>query len=204
MSGLPPPVPIHSCEEWGARPPRQAAVPSRPTDLVLHHMASPNRSLVADPTEARERAFELARRCQADHLARGWADTGQHFTVTRDGIVLEGRRGSLAAALAGGCVRGAHAADPDTGAADNGSWGTEHEGTYGTEAMPSAQWEASVKLQAWLALQCGLDTASIKGHRDTGCRTACPGDWFHAQLGRFRREAHGLKLAMQAGGGGEP
>lgn len=198
MTGIPPPFRIYACEEWGAHPPRHAATRTRPTALVLHHMASPNRSPVVEAVAAREKAFAVARRCQADHLANGWADTGQHFTITREGVVLEGRHGSLAAALAGQCVLAAHAADPDTDAFENESWGTEHEGTYSTEAMPPAQWEASVKLQAWLALQCGLDTATIKGHRDTGCRTACPGDWFHAQLGRLRHEAHELKKAMLA------
>lgn len=189
---------VYSTSDWGARPPEYSPFPeTTPTDMVVHHMDWPNRPLIADPHLALEEAFSVARRCQADHMdANGWADTGQHFTVTRDGIVLEGRHGSLAALLAGHCIHGAHAADADTGADDNNSWGVEHEGTYTTETMPQAQWDASVKLFAALAYSCNLDTATIKGHRDTGCSTACPGDWLEGQLDRFRVQAHQVKVGL--------
>jgi len=186
---------IYTCAEWGARPPLNAFAATTPSSVVWHHMDWPNRPLISDPQAALQKAFEIARRCQADHMdGNGWSDTGQHFTVTRDGIILEGRHGSLAAALAGHCLRGAHAADPDTGADANNSWGIEHEGTYTSEPMPEAQWQATLHLTAWLCQQTKLDSATLRGHRDTGCETACPGDWLEAQLPRARQAVHLIKL----------
>lgn len=190
---------IYECADWGARPPTHAFAATTPSDSVVHHMDWANRALIADHNEAVQWAFHVARQCQADHMdGNGWSDTGQHFTITRDGIVLEGRHGSLAALLAGHCIRGAHAADADTGADDNDSWGVEHEGTYTTEHMPQAQWNASVRLFGAIGQLCNLDTATIKGHRDTGCQTACPGDWLESVLPEFRQSAHVYKLKLRS------
>ena len=30
------------------------------------------------------------------HIQKGWGDSGQHFTISRGGYILEGRYGSLA------------------------------------------------------------------------------------------------------------
>ncbi|MHB2016974.1 MAG: peptidoglycan recognition protein family protein [Candidatus Xenobia bacterium] len=188
---------IYSCAEWGARAPSESFWRTTPRNSVVHHMDWPNRTLITDHNAAVQKAFQVARSCQEDHMDNnGWADTGQNFTVTRDGVILEGRHGSLAAILARQSVRAAHAADPDTGADDNDSPGTEHEGTYSTEAMPQAQWEAAVWLQAFIAYHLKQDTDQIIGHRDTGCSTACPGDWLESQLPRMRDEAHAVKLQM--------
>lgn len=186
---------IYSCDEWGARPPLHAFAATTPTSVVWHHMATPNRPLISDPQAALQKAYEIARQCQADHMdGNGWADTGQHFTITRDGIILEGRHGSLAAARAGHCIRGAHAADAATGADANSDFGIEAEGTYTSEPVPQALWNALIHLTAWLCQQTRLDSATLRGHRDTGCRTACPGDWLERQLPRARHEVHNLKL----------
>jgi hypothetical protein len=184
--------------EWGARPAQHDSAATVPTDMVLHHTATPNRPPIARHDAAVQRLFELARTIQADHMNRGFADTGQHFTVSSDGICCEGRHGSLDALLAGRCIRGAHAADSDTGADDNDSWGTEHEGTYGTVQMPRPQWEASVHLHAVIAMRCNLDSATIIGHRDTRCITACPGDAFHARIPQFRADVHRKILELRA------
>jgi len=200
MKKLPGGLVVYECADWGAVAPAYSPFESTtPTDIVLHHMDWPNRAPIADHAQAVQKAFEVARSCQQDHMvSNGWSDTGQHFTVTIDGIVLEGRHGSLAALLAGHCIRGAHAADDSVSPPvdDNNSFGTEHEGTYTTAHMPEAQWNASVKLQAAIAHLCKLDTATIKGHRDTGCSTACPGDWFESQIPRFREAAHAAKEAL--------
>ena len=191
---------IYTTKEWGARSPVHAFDLTKPLVSVVHHMDWPNRELITDPDAALQKAFAVARQCQADHMdVNGWADTGQNFSITREGIILEGRHGSLDALMSGQSVRAAHAADPSTGADANDSPGTEHEGTYSTEAMPLVQWEAAVWLQAFITFHDKLDTGTIEGHRDTGCQTACPGDWFHSQLPRLRAAAHTLKLQMMAG-----
>ena len=193
---------VYTTQDWGAKPPEHAFAPTTPDDVILHHMDWPNRAPITAGTSAQiNAAFDVARRCQQDHMvSNGWADTGQHFTVTIDGIVLEGRHGSLDALLAGHCIRGAHAADSGVSPPvdDNNSWGTEHEGTFITATMNLQQWTASVMLQAAITLFCQLDTATIKGHRDTGCSTACPGDWFESQIPRFREETHTAKLKLLA------
>jgi hypothetical protein len=132
---LPSGLVVYTCAEWGARPPRHASNNTIPSDMVVQHMDTENRLPLADHSAAVRKAFEIARRCQNDHMDHnGWADSGQHFTVTIDGVCLEGRHGSLTTLLAGHCIRGAHAAD--VGVDDNDSWGTEHEGTYDTTSMP--------------------------------------------------------------------
>lgn len=199
MQILPGGIAVYTCDEWQARPPLHSFATTTPTNMVLHHMDYPNRASIPDHNLAIQTAFRLARTCQSDHMDnRGWSDTGQHFTVSIDGIICEGRHGSLAALLSGHCIRGAHAADPETGADDNNSWGTEHEGTYMTAQMPPAQWNASVQLHAAIAFLCNLDSATIIGHRDTGCSTSCPGDWFESQIPQFRTAVHNQKLRLMA------
>jgi hypothetical protein len=195
---------VYETADWGARAPKATFESTTPTDMVVHHMDWPNRPLIPDYSPADHSAvvsfaFDVARRCQVDHMdSNDWSDTGQHFTVTRDGIVLEGRHGSLAALLAGHCIRGAHAADSAVSPPvnDNNSWGVEHEGTYTDVAMPDVQWDASSRLYAAIAHYCSLDTATIKGHRDTGCATECPGSWLESQLPRFRQFVHDTKAAL--------
>lgn len=183
---------IYSCAEWAAKPARHGSEDTQPSLVVVHHMAWPNRELLSDKNAALHKAFEVALSCQAGHFANGWADTGQHFTITRDGVILEGRHGSLAAAQAGHCLNGAHAADPDTGANANGSWGIECEGTYSYAEMPAPQWKALIALCAWLCQQTKVRSDQIVGHRDTGCRTACPGDALYARLPQARKQVHDL------------
>jgi hypothetical protein len=192
MKTLPGGLVVYECSDWGARSPKYFPFPNTtPYEMVVHHMDWPNRDLITDHNAMVAKAFEVARNCQADHMDNNdWSDTGQHFTVTREGIVLEGRHGSLAALLAGHCIHGAH--DDH----DNESWGVEHEGTYSTETPPSVQWNASVKLFAVLSKLSNLDSATIKGHRDTGSSTACPGDKFDSLLGQFRSDVHNAKLAL--------
>ncbi len=186
---------IYTCEEWGAAPADHPFPRTRPKAIVVHHMDYPNRSLEPDPDKARLLAFRLARACQRDHMqVNGWADTGQHFTVSRDGIILEGRHGSLEAAKSGQAVHGAHAAD--AGIDFNSDWGIENEGTYDFTRMPSKQWQALVQLVGWLARVCSIDTAHVIGHRDTGIATDCPGQWLEGQLPLLRQQARQAKLSL--------
>ena len=186
---------IYSCQEWGAKPPVHTFRTTDPKYIIIHHMVTENRMLCTSPKTAKETAFSLQRECQQFHMeGNGWADTGQHFTVSRDGVIMEGRHGSLVAARDGDCILGAHAADPDTGANENASWGIECEGTYTSSKMPLPQWNALVALCTWLSAQCLIDSTRINGHRETGCRTACPGDWLYGKLPDLRTAVHDEKL----------
>ncbi|MCM0677181.1 N-acetylmuramoyl-L-alanine amidase [Micromonospora phytophila] len=171
---------IYSCDEWGARPPAgPLSVSAIPTNkIIVHHMAFPN---VTDYSEAQ--AIKLARDCQNLHMdGNGWSDTGQHFTISRGGYVLEGRRGSLERLQAGDRqMISAHCPG------ENGrAIGIENEGTYVTETPPEALLESLVKLCTTICEQYGLHAHDIFGHWDFRT-TACPGAAFYRQFPTLRR-----------------
>jgi N-acetyl-anhydromuramyl-L-alanine amidase AmpD len=153
----------------------------RPKGIVIHHTTQPNTS---DASLAH--AFRIARDIQNFHMGpqRRWIDTGQHFTVSRGGHVLEGRHQSLQAAIGGRQhVLGAHAGE----VCNSRYVGIENEGTYISQLPPNAQWQSLVQLCAWLCNQYGMNTADIIGHWQ--CKsTECPGDAFFAALPQLRRD----------------
>jgi len=177
---------IISCDEWGARPP---ADPLRLSDIptnkiIVHHMAFPNST-----DYSQEHAEQLARDCQNLHMDRnGWSDTGQHFTVSRGGYVLEGRHGSLAA-LADGERQIVSAHCPG----ENGrAIGIENEGTYVTEAPPRELLDGLTRLCVAVCRQYGLHAHDIFGHWDFRA-TLCPGAMFYRRFPYLRRRvAEGL------------
>ncbi|MET8123220.1 N-acetylmuramoyl-L-alanine amidase [Micromonospora sp. NPDC005189] len=181
---------IISCDEWDARPPKDPlSVSAIATNkIIVHHMAFPN---VTD--YSREQAVKLAHDCQDLHIdGNGWSDTGQHFTVSRGGYVLEGRRGSLERLEAGDRqMISAHCPG------ENGrAIGIENEGTYVTETPPKALTDSLVKLCVAVCRQYGLHAHDIFGHWDFRT-TECPGAAFYRQFPELRRRVHaalGTKL----------
>ncbi|BDZ56682.1 peptidoglycan recognition protein family protein [Barrientosiimonas endolithica] len=175
------PVPgpeVIGTQAWGAQEPRRRArLVGPPRTVLIHHTASAN---VADTS--RQSAYDIARQIQRWHLANGWGDTGQHFTVSRGGFLLEGRHGTLDAVRArdGEFPFGAHSASQNRTAL-----GIETQGTF-TAALPtSAQWGALVSLCTWLCRSYDLAADAIDGHRDYE-QTACPGDALFARLPDLR------------------
>ncbi|MER5705822.1 N-acetylmuramoyl-L-alanine amidase [Micromonospora sp. NPDC002296] len=171
---------IISCDEWGARPPSGSLPLSAiaTNKIIVHHMAFPN---VTD--YSRDQAVKLARDCQNLHMdGNGWSDTGQHFTVSRGGHVLEGRRGSLEQLAAGDRqVISAHCPG------ENGrAIGIENEGTYVTETPPQELLDSLVQLCATVGRRYGLHAHDIFGHWDFRA-TACPGAAFYRQFPELRR-----------------
>jgi N-acetylmuramoyl-L-alanine amidase/Putative peptidoglycan binding domain len=172
---------IVNCDAWGSRPPRgRLPVYDRsPVKILVHHTATPN---VADAGPAA--AVKLARSIQNFHMnARGWPDTGQHFTVSRGGVVLEGRHHSLEFASVGRRqVEGAHCTGQNVVAL-----GIENEGTYSAVDPPDKLWARLRDLCAYLCRQYRIAPTAIYGHRDFK-DTACPGDRLYAALPRLRTE----------------
>ncbi|MBO4206607.1 peptidoglycan recognition protein family protein [Micromonospora echinofusca] len=172
---------IISCDEWGARPPAAPLATSTiPTNkIILHHMAYPN-----TPDLSETQAINLARSCQNLHMdGNRWSDTGQHFTVSRGGYVLEGRRGSLAT-LAEGQVQMVSAHCPG----ENGrAIGIENEGTYVTETPPQTLLDSLVTLCTTICRQYGLHAHDIFGHWDFRA-TLCPGAAFYRLFPALRRQ----------------
>jgi hypothetical protein len=175
------PLPIIDCDTWGARPSR-VAVPihaARPVRILVHHTATPN---VTDVS--RDAADRLARSIQNFHMdRRGWLDSGQHFTISRGGFVLEGRRRSLEVLRAGDRqVEGAHCTGQNLVAV-----GIENEGLYLDVEPPVELWNRLRELCAYICAQYGIEPTEIYGHRDYK-DTACPGDTLYGLLPRLRGE----------------
>lgn len=180
--GLPP---VIDCDSWHARP-SKGPIPlldHRPTMVLVHHTAGPNATDVSQAA-----AESVAHRIQDFHMdARGWIDSGQHFTISRGGFVLEGRRQSLAA-LRGGRqhVVGAHCTGKNDVAV-----GIENEGTYLSATPPRAQLDQLRALCAAICSRYGIAPTEIHGHRDYR-DTACPGDRLYGLLPQLRVDVAGL------------
>lgn len=179
---------IASCDTWGAAPARDSitVLSQRPTKILVHHTDSSNST---DYSQAH--AFAVARSIQQTHFNNGWIDSGQHFTISRGGYVMEGRHQSLSV-LRGGTqqVRGAHC----TGQNDV-SVGIENEGNYMTVAPPAALYNQLVTMCAYTCQQYGIPASQIFGHRDF-LATDCPGDVLYAKLPQLRSD-----VAASLGGG---
>jgi N-acetylmuramoyl-L-alanine amidase/Putative peptidoglycan binding domain len=170
---------IIDCDTWGARPPAgKIQITGNTTNkIILHHMAFPN---VTD--YSRDHAIQLAKDCQNLHMdGNGWADTGQHFTVSRGDHVLEGRHRSLETLEVGGHqVTAAHCPGENGNAI-----GIENEGTYITETPPQALLDSLVELCVAVCRTFGLHAWDIFGHWDFRW-TDCPGIAFYARFPQVR------------------
>lgn len=173
------PLFIHSRKEWGAKSPKHPAplLSHGPNQIVIHHTNTPNSTDLSQ-----DHAFLLSRQIQAFHMnRRGWDDIGEQLTISRGGLVMEGRNGSLAAILAGRNVLGAQTLHHN-----EHTLGIENEGTYTAAAVPPTLWAALVQACTWLCQVYGLDPrCAIVGHRDL-VRTDCPGDVLYGRLPELR------------------
>ena len=167
---------IISAEEWGAAPAHMSHFAERTAaGIVVHNTESANRELASGDAEF-QLAAALARSIQKSHFARGFADTGQHFTVSRGGLILEGRHGAALAARAGRAVEGAHAQSAD--GSYNRTWfGIEIEGdNRASDQVTDPQYAAVVELCAWLMKWTGVPELPITPHLQVlPGHTDCPG-----------------------------
>ncbi|RCV55435.1 peptidoglycan recognition protein family protein [Marinitenerispora sediminis] len=182
-----PEFPVFNRRDWGARAYRRRAkvLDNGPTHIVVHHTATTNST-----DYSVEHAFALSRSIQRYHMtANRWDDTGQHLTISRGGVVMEGRNGTLPAIRRGRHVVGAHTANHNSH-----TIGIENEGTY-TTALPTTELlNALVETCAWLCVAYGLNPSlAIVGHRDYNA-TVCPGDELYAMLPQLRTDV-GARLA---------
>ncbi len=169
---------IDGTAAWGAAAAREPinVLSRKPIGIVVHHTTNLNTN-----DFSRSAAHIRARQIQQSHFNRGWIDTGQQFTISRGGWIMEGRHQSLSA-LSGGTthVQGAHVdGHNDT------HIGIECEGIYTALAPSLPQWNKLVALIAYICQQYGLSADTIVGHRDLGS-TSCPGDTFYALLPQLR------------------
>jgi len=166
---------------WGAHPPTSEIVLRHGTTrkIIVHHTAYPNST-----DYSRDQAIWLARDIQRLHQqVNGWADSGQHFTVSRGGYVLEGRARSLETLVSGTAqVQSAHCPGRN-----HDSIGIENEGTYITETPTQALWDSLVRLSVAICHQYGIQAHNVFGHWDFRA-TLCPGAAFYRQFPQLRRE----------------
>jgi N-acetyl-anhydromuramyl-L-alanine amidase AmpD len=172
---------IIDCAGWNARPPSSPVLMRAGTTrkIIVHHTEFPN---VTDYSRAQ--AIRLAQQIQNLHMDKnGWIDTGQHFTVSRGGYVLEGRHRSLEALTAGTeQVQGAHCIGENAQGI-----GIENEGTYFTQTPPEAQFQALIRLCVTICRQYNLGAHQIFGHWDYN-DTDCPGVAFYREFPTLRRD----------------
>jgi len=172
---------IASCATWGARPPSSplTLISTNPDKILVHHTAGANST---DLSLAH--AYAIARQIQDFHMdSNGWSDTGQHFTISRGGYVMEGRHNSLAKLSAGsGMVVGAHCPGQNDKAI-----GIENEGLYTTATPPAAMYTKLVDMCAYICQQYGIAPTQIYGHRDF-IATLCPGDVLYGMLPQLRTD----------------
>lgn len=145
---------------WGAVPPSGAITHvGKPNKIIFHHTAG-----LASTTN-----FAYARSVQRDHMSRTppYKDSGHNFMVMRDGQILEGRHGSVAAITRGEMVESAHCPT------QNDQPGIEHEHVSGP--MTLKQFNASIALHAWICDRCGIRPTQILPHR-MFVNTSCPGE----------------------------
>lgn len=177
---------VISCQEWGANNPASNFKLIKPGMIVVHHMANVNR-MPAEVGAAQKSGIRLAQQCQYSHMNdNGWADTGQHFTNSIDGVVLEGRWGSKSGLMSTGGMfpMGAHCEG------ENGhTIGIENEGLYTSFIPGRVQMVSLIGLLALICQKAKIDSQNIIGHRSK-CATACPGDALFELLPEMRRMVH--------------
>ncbi|GGK19535.1 N-acetylmuramoyl-L-alanine amidase [Streptomyces camponoticapitis] len=184
---------IYTTAEWGARPPNQQIVvlDRVPTYIVVHHTAEPGNS----EDYSLEHAMAICRSIQNFHMdGQGWGDSGQQFTNSRGGYILEGRHQSL------DVVRGGtqHVQGANVGGRNSEVIGIENEGLYTQVDVPAALWGSLVQLVAWIATQYGRPVTDIMGHRDFNS-TECPGDVLYGRLQELRDAVAGALGVAPAG-----
>jgi hypothetical protein len=167
------------CGTWGARPPSAppTILATRPDKILVHHTETANRAATGPAA-----AYQVCRAVQNHHMdVQGWSDSGQHFTISREGYVLEGRHRS-AETLQGGraMVQAAHCPGQNDRAI-----GIENEGSYVASAPPAAVWDALVAFCTQVCTSYGITASSIHSHRDFHA-TTCPGDAFYARIPALR------------------
>lgn len=168
---------IITCPEWGAVPPRDGfdsiVWTEHPASrIIFHHTAGHHREISRPQDESVLEAIFYARDMQSFHmrpkpLGRGWNDTGQNFSIMRNGVICQGRWRTVRAIQAKKMVISAHCPT------QNDQIGIEHE-HEGLEEMTRVQKEASAWLQAWIAKCYGRRNPLPVDPHSKHFPTSCP------------------------------
>ena len=175
--------------------------------LIVHHSASHNGHTSADTPDILRGWFDY-------HTGpdRGWNDIAYNFIIDSEGVMWEGRQGSLAGAVAGDatggnqgytqlvCVIGDFNTGQPTGAALDSlrtmlAWLADR---HGVSTAPGAQVTFTSRGSNRWSAGTEVATPTIGGHRDMS-KTSCPGDSLYSYV------VGGLTADVEAArGGGSP
>lgn len=167
----PPPArsPAFRREAWGAKPPKEPYVEHSPVKLTVHHTAG---RLTASLGES----LAEVRFIQDFHQnGRGWNDIGYHFLIDSLGNVFVGRPENAV---------GSHVRGNNTGNLGVALMGYHHEPR--SDAVSPEARAALEKLLRALAADYSIAAAELRGHRDFGSGTSCPGDLAYGLLPELR------------------
>lgn len=187
---------IIGCPKWGARPPLHGVnsivwTPGRARRIIFHHTAGHHAEISNPANESYAESVRYIKELQRMHQSpsstdpsKPWNDSGQNFTILRNGLIFQGRWRTVMAITRHRMVVSAHCPG------QNDQIGIEHE-HLGDEKMTTIQKQASAWLQAWIARQYGLTTAlDVFPHRHF-FPTSCPAN-LESDIGPIHRMANQL------------
>jgi hypothetical protein len=170
---------IIGCPEWGAIPPHGGFnsiiwTPKPADEIIIHHTAGHHPEVSLPQNESHLEALMYVRAIQHSHMSpsptdpsKPWKDSGQNFTVMRNGEIYQGRWRTIRAIQHQRMVVSAHCPGK------NDQIGIEHEHA-GHEEMTLIQKEASAWLQAWIALNYGKKDPLKANPHSKYVNTSCP------------------------------
>lgn len=198
---MPTPPRIYTTVDWNAKVVTTDFKLSAAAGIVVHNTENPNRAPLSGTAEETA-AFGIARGIQKHHInGNKWSDSGHHFTISRGGLILEGRTGTAGAARQGQVPRGAHASGVTK--YNETYFGIELEGdNRAAYSVTTQQWDALVELCAWLCKWGSLTAATIIGHKTVlAGHTDCPGK-MQEKLPDLRKAVTARLAALSGEGGG--
>lgn len=148
--------------EWGARA-VSCSGSHTPNRMTVHHTDTPTNDSLTVPARVRQ--------IQSFHIdTRQWCDIGYHFLAGQDGKIYQGRVESLI---------GAHVTSNNTG-----NMGISFIGAYSAAGPSEAMMKEAARIMKVASQEyaIALNTANVKGHRDYGGGTECPGDALYGRL----------------------
>ncbi|GKV56352.1 hypothetical protein NCCP2222_22990 [Sporosarcina sp. NCCP-2222] len=159
--------------QWGSTAP-SCTLPnlakSSVTQIVVHHCAS-NNTTVSNRTENQHQKW-----LQDYFKSINYCDLAYHFTIGKNGTILEGNPINR---------MGYHA-----GNANSYSIGVSVHGNYEDRSFTATQESRLVNLLAWLCYDFNIEPSKIVGHKDISA-TLCPGKNVYSRI-------HGIRNAVFA------
>lgn len=149
--------------EWKAAAPIREMKRHDVVRITIHHLGS----VAADTVDAADFMRRFQKWCQTPQkledgrMRAAWADIPYHFIVLRDGTVCQAREAGLVG-------------DTNTPYNPTGHLLICLAGDLEKQPLPQAQYDAVVRLCAYVCSTRALVPEEIKGHRDFA-ETDCPG-----------------------------